>query len=335
MPLIIVGIEIEFSGDLDEYLHIWKKGIEDLYWTREKRIIDFDLGEEQSEIAVDFEKDGRSFLIAHDSDLRRPCGVIGIKYGEGNAVIRRWEPAVVPEYRKTGVSELLLDKALDYLRKANVTHVEHRMKHPIENPHLVQLLISLYQSRGFQKRGPDNVGLLIHLKSAPLDNKLDPQFPLQPGHKYTDEEWADFVLKAFTSTPQDRELHGLDPSVSERDVILSMKRRLKTGSPRPSPPELWNVATIDENPVGFVGGFILERKNRPAVGVLGPIGAFPEFRRMGIARQLVVNQLATFKELGCEYSYVGTGQDNSNAIALYTSVGYDLIDRQILLHLDL
>ncbi|MHA2085893.1 MAG: GNAT family N-acetyltransferase, partial [Candidatus Thorarchaeota archaeon] len=313
----------------------WKKGVKDLYWTREKHIMDFDLGEEQAEIVEDFEKDGYSFLIAHDTEFRRPCGAVGIKYGEGNAVIRRWEPAIIPEYRKKGVSELLLDKALEYLRKANIPHVEHRMKHPIEKPQLVKLLISLYQSRGFRKARPDNVGLLAQLKGASLDNNSNLEFPLQPGHYYTDEEWADFVLKAFTSTPQDRELHGLDPSVSERDVILSMKRRLKTGSPGPSPPELWNVAAIDENPVGFVGGFILERKNRPVVGVLGPIGVFPEFRRTGIARQLVVNQLATFKELGCEYSYVGTGQDNSNAIALYTSVGYDLIDRQILLHLDL
>ncbi|MHA1902594.1 MAG: GNAT family N-acetyltransferase [Candidatus Thorarchaeota archaeon] len=297
--------------------------------------MDFTLDDEQNEITEDFQKDGRSFFIARDSESRKPCGVIGIKFGAGKAVIRRWEPTVIPEYRKKGVSELLLDKALEYLRKASITHVEHRMKHPIDKPQLVQLLISLYQSRGFRKARPDNFGLLAQLKGVSLNYNPNPEFLLQPGHKYTDEEWTDFVLKAFTSTPEDRKIHGLDPSVSERDVILSILRRLKTGSPGPSPPKLWNVATIDENPVGFVGGFILERKNRPVVGVSGPIGVFPEFRRKGIARQLVVNQLAALKELGCEYSYVGTGQDNSNAITLYTSIGYDLIDRQILLHLEL
>ncbi|TFG25942.1 GNAT family N-acetyltransferase, partial [Candidatus Thorarchaeota archaeon] len=91
-----------------------------------------------------------------------------------------------------------------------------------------------------------------------------------------------------------------------------------------SPHEFWKVALIDDMPAGFIGGFIKEGKHLPVTGVLGPLGVFPEFRRLGVGVFLVSELFKSMKNHGCEYAAVGTPSNNRNAIAMYQKAGYKL-----------
>ena len=134
------------------------------------------------------------------------------------------------------------------------------------------------------------------------------------------------------SKNEDIEIHGFDRSVTDYSTAVEVFRSIQGGRIGRSPSEFWKVALVDNEPAGFIGGIILESEHKPVTGVLGPLGVFPEFRRLGIGQYLVSELFKSMKEQGCEYSAVGTPAVNQNAIGMYQKAGYKLNCR--LVHLE-
>lgn len=76
-------------------------------------------------------------------------------------------------------------------------------------------------------------------------------------------------------------------------------------------------------------------KEHSLVGILRPVGVLPQFRRRGIAMQLLLLQLRDLLDMGCDLSYLGNPYNNKKAILTYEKVGFSIIDRQIVLRKDL
>lgn len=136
------------------------------------------------------------------------------------------------------------------------------------------------------------------------------------------ENIGEYCVRAYGSTSEDLEIHGFDKSVSDYDTAVSAMGSIMGGRLGHSPDDFWKVALVDGEPAGFIGGFIKESKHKPVTGILGPLGVFPEFRRLGLGVFLVSEFFKSMKSHGCEYTAVGTPLANTNAIRMYEKAGY-------------
>jgi GNAT superfamily N-acetyltransferase len=158
---------------------------------------------------------------------------------------------------------------------------------------------------------------------------------IETGENFTYEDLASITVKSFTSSPEERQIHGFDKTVTEYIQATSLMQRIAEGFYGFSPEKLRKVAIVDGVPAGFLGAFVVESKFKPITGVLGPMAVLPNFRRRGIASYLISRVLNTLKALGCEYVAVGTPAKNMGAIELYEKAGFSLACRLITLEKDI
>ncbi|MHA2119359.1 MAG: GNAT family N-acetyltransferase [Candidatus Thorarchaeota archaeon] len=319
-----VSFEIDFATDWEQYSQAWKTSMQHHYWYKESPVFDFNKEEELDELRSDFEKSDNLFLVAHTPDSEEVVGVLGLRYQEIVAWIRRWEPAIIPLYRGHQVGEALLKQAIEHLLSIGIKRINYLLKHPIGSPGVVESLVSCYRSSGFEHTRPDSVDMVMHLDSLSysLDTPLD--VSIDTGDNYTFKDLASITVKSFTSTPEEREIHGFDKTVTEHIQATALLQRMAEGFYGYSPDEFRKIAVVDGVPAGFLGAFVSESKYKPLTGLLGPMGVLPEYRRRGIGLHLISEVLTTLKEYGCEYAAVGTPALNAGAIKLYEKAGFKL-----------
>ncbi len=96
-------------------------------------------------------------------------------------------------------------------------------------------------------------------------------------------------------------------------------------------PELWKVAWEKDEVAGMVLNFFNEEENaeyRRKRGYTEFISVRRPWRRRGLARSLLVQSIAMFREMGMEETCLGVDTQNPNqALNLYRGVGYQ-IDRE-------
>jgi GNAT superfamily N-acetyltransferase len=328
-------IVVEPANDWDTYSQAWSTAMKHLYWYQENPIFDFNKDEEIDEMRSDFENPGNLFLIAHVQDQDEIVGVLGFRYRNVMARLRRWEPAVLPLFQETGVAEALLEKAFEYLTSMGIKQVGGLIKHPVESPEQANEYLSLYKKTGFECGRPDSLDMVMSLNE--LKNMSQPPHGVQveTGENYTFEDLASITVKSFTSTPEEKEIHGFDKTVTEHIQATALLQRMAEGFYGYSSDEFRKIAVVDGAPAGFLGAFVLESKYKPLTGVLGPMAVLPDYRRRGIAFHLVNEVLHALKEYGCEYAAVGTPVANTSAIILYEKAGFNLSCRIISLEREL
>jgi GNAT superfamily N-acetyltransferase len=306
-----------------------------LYWFNEDPIFDFNKNEELDEMRSDFGKPGHLFLIARKPDQDEIAGVLGLRYRDVVARFRRWEPAVSPRFQGSGVSTELLEAALKQMTSMGVKRINCLLKHPIESPEFSAKLLRLYEVAGFERDRPDSVDMILDLNQL-LDSPEPPRMVhVETGENYTIEDLASITVKSFTSTPEEREIHGFDKTVTDHIQSTALLQRMADGFYGHSPDEFRKIAVVEGVPVGFLGSFVVESKYKPLTGVIGPMAVLPDYRRQGIAHHLINEALDTLKEHGCQYAAVGTPAANKGAISLYEKVGFRLACRLITLARDL
>ncbi|MFW9963953.1 MAG: GNAT family N-acetyltransferase [Candidatus Sifarchaeia archaeon] len=322
-------IVIEPADDWDSYSEAWSSALKHLYWYQKNPVFDFNKHEEIDEMFSDFRKPGNFFLIAHFAGQNEIAGVLGLRYQSLMARIRRWEPAVISKFYNTGAADVLLRKALELLTLMGVKRVGYLIKHPIKNPEFVHSYYNLYAQAGFERDRPDSIDMTVALDRVEIRTEPPEDVHLETGENYTFEDLASIVVKSFTSTPEEREIHGFDKTVTEHIQATELLHRMAEGYYGKSADEFRKIAVIDGVPVGFVGAFLLESKYKPLTGVLGPMAVLPGYRRRGIALTLIKEVLNTLREFGCEYAVVGTPAANVSAIRLYEKAGFKLACRII------
>ena len=83
------------------------------------------------------------------------------------------------------------------------------------------------------------------------------------------------------------------------------------------------LATVDDEPAGFVTGIENLHPDKGSEMLLYELGVDDAFRRRGIARSLVIALSDLAVEIGCSEMWVPIEPDNEVAIATYLSAGAD------------
>ncbi|MHA3964420.1 MAG: GNAT family N-acetyltransferase, partial [Candidatus Thorarchaeota archaeon SMTZ1-45] len=280
--------------------------------------------EELEEMRTDFDKPGNLFLTAKTQGRDEVIGVLGLRYRNTTARIRRWEPAVIPAFLKSSAAESLLNQAIKHLVSMGIKSVSCLIKYPVSMGDSFSHHLDLYRETYFEKSRPDSVDLITSLRDVIHPSKTPQGVYVETGEEYEFEELASIVVNSFTSTPEEREIHGFDKTVTEHIQATALLQRMAEGFYGYSPDDLRKIAVAEGIPVGFVSAFLLESKYKPLTGVVGPVAILPDYRRRGIALHLIKEILYTLKEHGCEYAAIGTPAANEGAIALYEKVGFTL-----------
>jgi ribosomal protein S18 acetylase RimI-like enzyme len=63
------------------------------------------------------------------------------------------------------------------------------------------------------------------------------------------------------------------------------------------------------------------------VGLFEPVGSHPDFQRQGLGRAVMLEGLRRLQERGMKSAIVSTFEDNTPAIKLYESVGFQVVNR--------
>jgi GNAT superfamily N-acetyltransferase len=325
---------IEPANDWEMYSASWSAAMQHLYWYKEDPVFDFNRHEEIDEMRSDFGNPGSLFLVARIPDHEEIVGVLGLRYRGIMARIRRWEPAVLPKVQRTGVSTALLEQALRYLTSMGVKRIGCSVKYPESSPEVVETHLRLYEMAGFDRERPDSIDMVKSLENIESSSKLR-GVQVETGENFTFEDLASITVKSFTSTPEEREIHGFDKTVTEHIQATALLQRMAEGYYGDSPDDFRKIAVVDGVPAGFLGGFVSASKYKPLTGILGPMAVLPDYRRKRIGLHLINELLRTMKEYGCEYAVVGTPAANYGAIELYKVAGFRLACRLISLARDL
>jgi len=323
-------VKIVESKDWPAYKSVWKECMKDYYWFTENPVFDWNKDEELEDMESDFGKPGNIFLEARDDD--KVVGVFGFRHRGKQATLRRWEPATIETPRDVSVHTTLLTHALDYLSDKGVERVRVLVKHPVDNPEVAKHLMALFKQSGFERSQPDSIDLVAKLDCIPEPPTMSHNIAIDSESTITPETLGKYIIRAYGTTPEDLKIHGFDKSVADYDTAVAAFGSIMRGRLGQSPEEFYKIALLDGEPAGFIGGMILERKYRPFTGVLGPLGVFPEYRRLGLGVYLVSELFKSMKKHGCEYTGVGTPLVNTNAIKMYEKAGYK--QNCILIHLE-
>jgi ribosomal protein S18 acetylase RimI-like enzyme len=325
-----LNIRVEIAHSATKYLSQWKEAMADVYWFHRSSLLDNSREETAEEIAQEFSQPNCIYLVAKSEDSNQAFGVLKIKVHKTTGTFGRWEPAVRKEHREIGVGEALMEKAFSMLRERHCSKARCIMKFPYNQPETASWHVRLYQKCGFVQERPSGILLIADLSQTTIKVPAIPTLRIIEGSAFSLEEFAHFTQRAFLSTPQDREVHQSDPYVSDREHFLNAFGAIKAGKMGLSPPECWQIATLNDEIAGFVIGFMrAQSKYLPVHGIIGELGIFPEFRRRGIAKFLIASIVRVFKKNGCTYSLVGTPKTNEPAIDLYRKMSFSPAFEQI------
>ena len=96
-------------------------------------------------------------------------------------------------------------------------------------------------------------------------------------------------------------------------------------------PKIWKVAWDGDQVAGMVLNFVSEKENQEYQrkrGYTEFISVRHPWRRLGLARSLLVQSIEMFREIGVEETVLGVDTQNPNhALNLYESVGYKITQK--------
>ena len=315
-------MKIVESEDWSTYKTAWKECMKDYYWYKNSPVFDWNKHEELEGMESDFRKPGQVFLEAHQAD--KIVGVFCFRHRGKQANMMRWEPTVLKPSEDTEIQKALLSYALDYLANRGVERTTVTIKHPAENPNVAKHLLELYEHSGFKRYQPVSVDLVTNLDDIPSPPSMPDNISIDPHMGTIPENIGKWCVRAYGSTSEDLEIHGFDKSVTDYDTAVASFGSIMRGRLGQSPEDFWKVALVDGESAGFIGGMIKESKHKPITGILGPLGVFPEYRRLGLGVFLISELFKSMKSHGCEYTAVGTPLLNTNAIRMYEKAGYKM-----------
>jgi len=316
---------IREAESVEEYLESWKKAMRDTPWFNESRLFDYHPDQMMEEIRLEFQKPSNIHLIAKSERREETVGVLGLRVEGKVGTLGRWEPAVPVKFRDSQVGEALLEEAFSQLHERHVSTVKCMLKFPFNQPQMTCWHASLYRKSDFIEKSPSSIMLLTDLSRVKVSERLHiiANLRIIEGKRFSLKEFADFTQKAYLTTPEDRTVHINDPFISNPETRLKTLQTIRDGKMGHSPPKCWLIAKFKDNIAGFTIGFIPKKsEHRPAHGVIGELGVFPEHRRKGIATALIVEIFRSFQKFECKYALVGTLKTNKPAIALYEKMGF-------------
>ncbi len=320
---------IERALDWDEYRTAWSELMKDYYWYKQDPVFDWNKHEELREMQETFSSPDYGYYYAKTRGGSKVVGVLGVSSNNADMTIRRWEPTVADQGRDRDVADSLLEYITRKAEETGKSALNATVKYPV-GTECADWLLSLYQRHGFSVLLQPQAGLLMKLPSRPFALPLVMDVSITNCDGLSDAEIARLVVACFTSTAEDQRIHRGHTSVTDYPTALQAIKRLGSKEFVHSSDQ-WQVAIADGQPIAVVGSLISPSHTSPQVGVLGPVGILPAYRRKGITSLLVLSVLNALLEVGCEFAAVGTPEHNYPALKMYEHLGFR--DRERLIHL--
>jgi mycothiol synthase len=224
-----------------------------------------------------------------------------------------------PDWRGKGIGTAMWDAAENRC-------LEIAAGHPKDKPKFFQSgaadtekdMIALLESRGYQ---PVRYGTnMVRDLSEPF-----PEAPMPPGLEVRPVRPEDIWPIFHASNEAFRDHWGARDQTEEEE-----KANMESPIYRP---ELWKVAWDGDQIASIIHNFVDEEENKEyhrKRGYTEAICTRRPWRKMGLARSLLVQSMKMFKEMGMTETALGVDSQNiSGALRLYESVGYRKVKQQI------
>jgi mycothiol synthase len=223
-----------------------------------------------------------------------------------------------PDWRGRGIGSALWDAAESRAR-------EIASGHPKETPKFFQAepfdtekaLVTLLESRGYQPVRYETH--MLRDLSEPF-----PQAPLPPGFEVRPVK-PEHIRPIFEASNEAFRDHWGTRDESEEEYRSQLE----------SPdfhPELWKVAWAGDQIASVIHNFILADENaefKRQRGYTEGICTRRAWRKLGLARSLLVQSMQMFKEMGMTETALSVDSQNiSGAFRLYEGVGYRKVKQQ-------
>jgi ribosomal protein S18 acetylase RimI-like enzyme len=228
-------------------------------------------------------------------------------------------PGVKDEYKQYNIGDALLQFQEFYLQNREIKQLISSVKYTSREA--VSWYYDTLTRNGFRINEPEGYQMFVDLDSIDFGNPTT-HYEILTRNDFDPEDFVQFAVKSYASTPEDLQIHGWDKSVTEPDQIRAIHKYTINGAFGKSPSEWWRVLEKDKIPLGYILGFEMEPERRTRVGTIGNLGVFPEYRRQGLAVLLIHSLLREFQNDGIQYARVGTPTMNVRAIGAYKKAGF-------------
>jgi mycothiol synthase len=217
-----------------------------------------------------------------------------------------FETAVLPAWRERGIGSHFYTLALEEAYRRGVTHLSSSVYVLLgdRNEEGTHFLLS----RGFTKQSA-----YLQMRVDKLAQQPAPQPPpgieLRPFLTVPDapRRWAELIVTAFNepATAEMIDTQIREPGSDPEGYFFAVdaERGRVVGTCR---------ARLDPSP----------RSPNGIMGYLGTVGVLPEYRRRGIAQALILQTLDFLSLKGAESAVLFVEERNTNAQALYRSMGW-------------
>ncbi len=226
---------------------------------------------------------------------------------------------LLPAWRRKGIGAAMLQRAEARLRQIAATHSEpgERWFESFASDSETGT-IALLESQGYQ---PVRYGISM---TRDLDEPL-PEAPMPAGLEVRPVTEAQYhpIQRALNEAFRDHWGHREEP----------FEEFMHWAEEPTFMPHLWKIAWADGEVAGTVLNFVNEAENAEygrKRGYTEAISVRRPWRKLGLARALLVQSMKMFKEMGMTETALGVDAQNPNgALKLYQSVGYKEVKRHI------
>jgi len=229
--------------------------------------------------------------------------------------------AVIPEFRNRGIEQHLMEFSLDYLRSRSIgtakrwAHGLEGWKHDLAREYGFRDVRHTYMMRWQRQNAPEAI-------PPPRDIKLE---------HVMFKEASDELIGRFTDNFNTSFADHYDfSSVQVKDLIKwrDISRNFSRITFAKKDDEIAGVCLYDVSTV-------FNEENNTRIGWADILGVNPEYRKMGIGRTLLSTAMQWIWEQGMDTIYLGMDAENSRALGLYTSLGYEIHQESINYSLEL
>ncbi|MHA2423740.1 MAG: GNAT family N-acetyltransferase [Candidatus Thorarchaeota archaeon] len=300
----------------DEFKEAWIQAMQFLPWYHEPNPADYLHETEIKELQNEFENIDHYFLLAIADDGSAK-GVLEFKCFDSYAANGVVMPGVPIKYRNSEAAHALLEYQKVALIERNISRIVATLKY--RDTESASWHHDILKQNDFKINRPESVQMIARIDNLEKPSSNPEEFQIKHRDEFTLDDFSQFAIRSYASTPEDLSIHGWDSSVTNPDVVKVIHKRTMDGVFGNSPSKWWKVAIIDEKPAGYIIGFHIPPRSR---GIIGNLGVFPEFRKRGIAAFLIHSLFQEFKDQKLAYAMVGTPSNNTPAIRAYTKAGF-------------
>ena len=312
-------ISVRPAESWSEFEDVWNESMKHLYWFTDATPADYQRERDLKELENEFASENHTYLIARDAD-GNALGTLTYSITSSYARNSIMMPGVPMVSRRLNVELALFAYQERMLRGAGIKTIFSSLKYRTRTE--VDWYFDTLTKNGFIESEPEGYQLLVSLDDISSRLKNPGTVAFRTRDAFSTDDFVDFTMRAYATTPEDLAIHGYDRSVTVPEHIRAIHQRVINGDFGKSPPEWWRVATRDETAAGYILGFETEPLRDPRLAIIGNLGVFPEFRRGGIAVSLIHSLFNEFLQSGIEYVMVGTPTHNIPAIGAYKRAGF-------------